>query len=422
MTDLLYWVWLNTVLAPGSEAFAHLRTSFSTAEEIFYADEATLRAALPSRFSAVHKRLREHDLTRARAILDFLVRDDVGVVTYNDTRYPEAFRKLSNPPVLMYYRGTWPDFDTIFPVAVVGSREHGEYAKKHTFEIARDLALAGTTIVSGLALGVDGIATAAAMSGAGHVIEIIGSGIDLIYPKEHTKLARLAELNGVVMTEYPPGTLPLKGNFPKRNRLIAALGRATLVTAGKLTSGALITAGEAKRQGKDVFALPGSIDDIYSEAPSLLLREGAKAAVCAEDILFAYEYEYPGIINIFNLINTTPVNIDHVLKQAHVASAKKKREETFTAKEIREAYAAAPRPPVNYDATDDPRERKSLGELPPYVQEIYARIPEGRVCNIEELITDTCNIAQVSVAMTRLSIDGFIRQGPAGQIERLPRK
>ncbi len=422
MADLLYWVWLNTVLPPGSEAYAHLRASFSTPEEIYHADEAALRAAIPPKYSVALKGLQNHDLKRAYAILDYLVRSDIGVVTYDDPNFPEAFRRLKNPPVLMYYRGTLPDWDMIFPIAVVGSREHGDYAKRHTFEISRELTLAGTTIVSGMALGIDGIASAAALSAGGRVIEIIGSGIDVIYPKEHMRLAQLIEANGVIMTEYPPGTAPFASNFPKRNRLIAALARAVLVTSGKLSSGALITAGEAKRQGKDIFALPGSIDDIYSEAPSLLLREGAKAAVCAEDILFAYEKEFPHVINIFRLLDSTEVNDEHVLKQAHVASAKKKREEQFTSKEIKDAYIKGSRTTIGDTVvTEDTSPKKTpFDALSPFMQALYNRLPEDRVCYIDELITDTCTVAQVTVAITRLSIAGYVRQGPAGQVERLP--
>ncbi len=416
MNDLLYWVWLNTVLPAGSEAYAHLRTSFSSPEEIYHADPDMIKAALPSRYTATLKALGRRDLKRAYAIMDYLVANDVGIVTYDDPRFPEAFRKLKNPPVLMYYRGIWPDFDAIFPITVVGSREHNDYGMEHTFEIARDLAISGATIVSGLALGIDGIASAAALSAGGHVIEIMGTGIDLIYPKEHTRFAKLVEANGVLMTEYPPGSQPLRNHFPTRNRLIAALGRAVLVTSGKLTSGSLITAGEAKRQGKDIFALPGSIDDIYSEAPSLLLREGARAAICAEDILFAYEKEYPHIINLFELLKSTKVNAQHVIKQAGVASAKKKRQEKFTAKEIRNAYMTA----REESPAEDEKKKTPFNELAPFMQQLYLSLPEDRICYIDELITDSSTIAQVTVAITKLSIAGYVRQGPAGQIERLP--
>ncbi len=422
MADLLYWIWLNTVVSPGTETFAHLRAAFSSPEEVFHADEAALRAALPSRYGRAVEALCNHDLRRAHAILDYLVRSDTGVVTYDDRRFPDALRHIKNPPALLYYRGTLPDFDMIFPIAVVGMREESDYATRYTFEISRDLARAGATIVSGLAYGIDAVATAAALSAGGHVIEFIGCGIDRVYPKEHVKLSRLVEANGVIFSEYPPGTPPKGENFPKRNRLISAMSRAVLVTGGKLDSGALITAADAKRQGRDIFALPGSLDDIYAEAPSLLLREGAKAAVCAEDILFTYEKEYPGIINLFKILNEEHVNIRHVLKQAHVAFAKKREKFIYDEKRISSAneFAVEFNDEGRLVTAQSDLKRKPLEELPELAQQIYQQIPLTGACTMDDLVSEEHPIAHVSIAITKLSIAGYVRQGPAGQIERVP--
>ncbi len=423
MADLLYWIWLNTVITPGTETFAHLHAAFSSPEQIYYADESELRTALPPKQAGALEGLKNRNLKRAKAIMDYLVREDIGVVTYDDIRFPEPLRNIKNPPVLLYYRGTLPDFDMIFPVSIVGCREESEYATRHTFEISRDLALAGATVVSGMALGIDGVATAGALSGGGRVIEVLGSGIDVIYPKQHARLARLVERNGVILTEYPPGTPPFAPHFPKRNRIISALGRAVLVTAGKLDSGALITAAEARKQGKDIFALPGSIDDVYSEAPSLLLREGAKAAVCAEDILFTYEKEYPHIINLFRLLEGGEIDAEHFMKQVHVTFKKKKKEKIVLDK--KKLYASQERtvvPDENGRYFGDPHasNRVSLDTLSVAVQNIYARIPENGTCTMDDLVSDDCPISHVTIAITKLSVAGYVRQGPAGVIERIP--
>ncbi len=426
MADLLYWIWLNTVVTPGTETFALLHAAFSSPEEIYRADEAALRAVLTGRHAAAVSSLMQKDLRRSYGILNFVVRNDVGIVTYDDEKFPAPLRKLKNPPVLLYYLGRLPDFNLIFPVSIVGSRQHSDYPAIHTFEIARELALGGTTIVSGMAYGIDGIASAAALSGGGRVIAVIGSGIDVIYPKEHARLSRLIEKQGAIITEYPPGTRPFRTNFPKRNRIIAALGRAVLVTAGKLESGALITAGEARRQGKDLYALPGSVDDPYAAAPSLLLREGAGAVICAEDLLFKYEKDYPHIINLYRLLPGNKINVAYELKKYRVVSLdenNKVRVPLPRDPQYHEGLSELMRDVMTTEGPDtcypmrDPN--ISVSDLTEEERELYNRIPEKRGCYMDDLVTSECPIDQVMSLVTNLIVAKLIIEYPGGRIARI---
>ena len=428
MANLLYWVWLSDALTPGTDAFARLRSSFSSPKEIFDADEEALRAALGPRRGATVERLANKNLFRARNILDFVTVNGIGVLTYDDPSFPALLRTIPTPPVLLYYKGKLPDLNSCFPVGIVGSREHNEYAMRQTFEISYDLARGGATVISGMAKGIDGIAQAAALSAGGKVVAIIGSGIDVLYPKEHTELAKYILSNGAVMTEFSPGTPPYRTNFPKRNRLISGMSRAVLVTAGQENSGALITARYAKEQERDLFALPGNVDDPYSAAPSMLLREGARAATCAEDILFAYESRYPGVINLFRLLESSTVRMDKVLKTAHVALGLAKRSNqvkrapvaTLRSDDRLPQYedALTSEPMVaEPDGIDEELER-ALSELPEEMRALYLRIPASGSCRTDELVTKDTPPSKVMGAITMLEIKGLVRLLPGGRIQR----
>jgi DNA processing protein len=212
--------------------------------------------------------------------------------------YPDPLRELSAPPPLLYLRGRWQAEDAQ-AVALVGTRTPTAYGREAAFTLARDLAEAGCTIVSGLALGIDAAAHAGALSPeirngkGGRTIAVIGCGLDIEYPLENLPIrARIEEeggAHGVVLTEFPPGTQPLRGHFPRRNRLISALARAVVVVEAGSKSGALLTATHAHTQGKPLFAVPGPIFSSVSVGTNTLLRKGALVAASPEDVLRVLE-------------------------------------------------------------------------------------------------------------------------------------
>jgi len=216
------------------------------------------------------------------------------VATLGDPLYPAALLNLDDPPLLLYLLGN-ADFGTggIDPqtsLAVVGSRNPTPQGAANARQFAKALSQAGLTIVSGLALGIDGAAHEGALDATGETpravtVAVVGTGLDRVYPKAHHKLAHRIARHGVLVSEYPLGTPPMNANFPRRNRLIAGLANGTLVVEAALKSGSLITARLASEQGKDVFAIPGSIHAAQARGCHALIKQGAKLVESAQDIL-----------------------------------------------------------------------------------------------------------------------------------------
>ena len=211
-------------------------------------------------------------------------REPAVILTPADLAYPASLRAIADPPSPLYVCGTLRDEDRI-AVAVVGTRRPSPYGLAAADRLAHDLARCGVTVVSGLARGIDGVAHRAALRAGGRTIAVLGSGPDVAYPPEHAGLAAQILQAGAVITEYPPGTPPLKHQFPRRNRVISGLAIAVVVVEGREGSGALITADCALEQGREVFAVPGSIFAPTSVLPHRLLRQGAAPVTKVEDIL-----------------------------------------------------------------------------------------------------------------------------------------
>jgi DNA processing protein len=209
------------------------------------------------------------------------------ILTLADAAYPTALLHTEDPPLMLYVIGavpaTWPR-----AVAVVGSRNPTPQGLANARRFGRSLAEAGLTVVSGLALGIDGAAHEGALEGAAAqfaTIAVVGTGLDRVYPRQHLELAHAIARRGLLVSEYPLGTPPLPANFPRRNRIIAALSEGTVVVEAALRSGSLITARLAAEQGKEVFAIPGSIHSPQARGCHALLKQGAKLVETAQDVL-----------------------------------------------------------------------------------------------------------------------------------------
>jgi DNA processing protein len=228
----------------------------------------------------------------SRAQVTLLSANAVAIV---DAEYPPLLREIIDPPFAMFYRGDLSLLQKPM-VAVVGSRRASAYGMNAAAHLARQLASAGVVIVSGLARGIDGSAHQAALDSAAPTIAILGTGIDIIYPRSHAKLTRAIAGHGLLMTEFPPGTPPLAANFPVRNRLISGISLGTVIVEATGKSGSLITARMAAEQGREVFAVPGSIFAPATEGPHRLIQYGAKLVHDAADIL----EELPGGLSLPN--------------------------------------------------------------------------------------------------------------------------
>ena len=231
---------------------------------------------------------RLHD--RARAVRVRAEAAGIGVLAWDDPRFPAALLAISDVPPVLWYLGAL-DALRAPAVAVVGSRAASAVALETAARLGTDLAAQGITVVSGLARGVDSAAHRGALR-SGRTIAVLGSGVDHIYPHEHTTLAGEIAREGLVISEYPPGTPPLAFHFPMRNRLISGLSRVVVVIEANEKSGSLITAACALEQGRDVMAVPGNVLSGRNRGAHALIRDGAKIVECADDIV--EELGWPG--------------------------------------------------------------------------------------------------------------------------------
>ncbi|MFN3396202.1 MAG: DNA-processing protein DprA, partial [Thermodesulfovibrionales bacterium] len=244
--------------------------------------------------------------------------------------YPSLLREIEDAPVILYVKGEIKEEDR-FSISIVGSRNATPYGRSVTEKIAGELAESGFTIVSGLARGVDTIAHLSSLRSGGRTIAVMGSGIDLIYPPENKWLFDKIIDSGYVVTEFPPGTPPDKGNFPKRNRLISGLSLGVVVVEATEGSGALITARAALEQNREVFAIPGNISSPNSKGTNELIKRGAKLVQRSDDIIEELAPLLRGLIRpkekchveltdeereICNKLTSEPRHIDEIMRRS----------------------------------------------------------------------------------------------------------
>ena len=288
--------WLRLALTPGvgDTTARALLGAFGSPESVFLQSRAALAAiATPAQVEQLlaPPDALAHTLGATRAWLD-TAPDSRRVLTLADAMYPAALLEVPDPALMVYAMaspafwegGAWPSR----ALAVVGSRNPTPQGASNARMFARDLAARGICVVSGLALGVDGAAHEGALEGGDgscRTIAVVGTGLDRVYPARHHDLAHRIAEHGVLLSEYPLGTPPLAHNFPRRNRIICGLAQGTLVVEAALQSGSLITARLSGDQGKDVFAVPGSIHAPQSKGCHALIRQGAKLVESAQDIL-----------------------------------------------------------------------------------------------------------------------------------------
>ena len=222
---------------------------------------------------------------RAPRLLESLAQDGVHLIARGGAGYPACLAQTHRPPHLLFAKGR-PDVADRFPVAIVGTRRASEYGVRHTRAIAAELARAGVCVVSGLALGIDAQAHRGALSAGGRTVAVLGGALDRFYPEENRPLMeQILGSGGTVVTEYAPGTPPGRYSFLERNRIIAGLSLGVVVTEGGRRSGAQRTVREALEEGREVFALPGSVDSENAALPNSLIAEGAHLITCGADVL-----------------------------------------------------------------------------------------------------------------------------------------
>ncbi len=460
----LYWTWLSCRIGVQNADFVRLILKYESPYEIYSADENDL-SATEGVSSRTVKALLDKRLDEASGIISFCVKTGVGILPYSDDKYPNRLRMLPDPPVLLYVKGNIPDMNNLVCIAVVGTRRMSEYGREYAYRIAYELGAAGAVVVSGMALGIDGVAACGALSGGGVTVAVLGSGIDVTYPREHEKLMKIITENGAVVSEYPPGTPPAGEHFPVRNRIISGMCQGTLVVEADSKSGAMITAHTADGQGRQVFAIPGNLGKENTEGTNQLIHDGAIVVIKTEDILREYDYLYGKNIDTARLNSARKRYLynDEVFARMEIsaryakintpadksnepsapAAAFRKAREQTPGKEAKSGNQASPvnnrksekltadnyigkNQPSNFSKKEEKPAVKAaekptgdnsselLASLDEKYRKLFSEIPVDRAVPIDTLAKLGYSIGEIMSAMTVLEVKGLVSSLPGG--------
>jgi DNA processing protein len=332
-----YWIALSGVKGIGNVTFKNLLMRFGDPEKILDAPLSELSRVDGIRRDTVQDIIDRNFDTDPFDELKKIESCGARIVTFNDPEYPAPLKEIHDPPMLLYMKGAEIPQNRIF-VAIVGSRNATHYGLKAAEEFGQGIARRGLGVVSGMALGIDAASHWGCLSGKGSTIGVLGTGIDIVYPGQNRKLFDKIIEKGTVITEFPMGTTPSPSNFPKRNRIISGLSRGVLVVEATKNSGSLITASIALEQGRDVYAVPGSIESFKSRGCHFLIKHGAMLAENADDIMESLGLNYPGMVKsdslvkkelpgisvlekmIYDIIGDYPMHIDQIQKKGNIGS------------------------------------------------------------------------------------------------------
>ncbi len=302
-----YLLWLNIALDADSELTKKLLLKFDTPEGVYNAEEREYYDKIRDIPTEVVDRLCDKSFDEVEKCLAFCKRYGVRIVCKGTEKYPERLSLISEPPLVLYEMGADIDIDDNACVAVVGTRRCTEYGRRTARKIAYELSMYGCIVVSGIALGIDAAAHLAALEASCPTIAVLGCGLATAYPSENRELhKRILSANGMLITEYPPYSRPEKYHFPQRNRIISGMCVGAVIVESHIRSGALITAKQAQRQGKFVYAVPGRIDDFNSSGNLELIKRGAKQITNGMDVAEDFELMYPNRVNTSHRVNAPP--------------------------------------------------------------------------------------------------------------------
>lgn len=275
-------IWLNS-LGIGNSNMKKIMDHFPDLRDLWIANNDQIRKIINIREPILENIIKNKKRDSIESLFESIEKENIEVITIYDENYPNGLKYIYDKPKVIYRKGKEVDAD--LAIAIVGSRKATSYGRWACAKFTKELVDMGVTIISGLASGIDTVAHKTALDNGGKTIGVLGNGIDVIYPKANRNLYAEMEKENCIITEFPFGTQPLSFNFPQRNRIIAGISKGVIVIEAQEKSGSLITAHQALDQGKDVFALPGNINSIFSGGTNKLIKDGAKPLLSIEDII-----------------------------------------------------------------------------------------------------------------------------------------
>ena len=397
---LIHWIWFATRTGMGDKMKSVLLSHFEDPEAIYFAPELEFE-----RFEEL-----------SPAAVESMMEKGIHILTFRDAAYPNRLKNIPDPPMVLYYRGTLPNFDELPVIGVVGTRKASVYGLTTAKRMGYQIAACGGTVVSGMASGIDGVAMKGALTAGGTVVGVLGCGADVIYPASNRWLYADTEKYGCILTEFPPGTAPLGRNFPRRNRIISGLSCGVLVVEAPEKSGALITARLSADQGRDVFVIPANIDVESARGSNALMRDGAIPVSSGWDILSEYRYQFPGKVRRKRTAVTLTASEAELSQEreepARVAETPRKREE-----KSREKQPARKKVIDNGEKSAYSDFKKTQTALTPDEQLIVDMLTGGQKL-VDDVIAESGKAPGVILAsLTLLEVKGVVRRLPGRFIE-----
>ena len=419
MKVLIHWIWLAHRPGVSDRMKVELLRHFQDPEDIYFADAGAFDF-LEGLGEEARESLRDRDLTPAEAVLEACQREKIRVLTYRDAAYPVRLKNIADPPVVLYYKGRIPQIDALPVIGVVGTRKASAYGLQTAKRMGYQIGKCGGIVVSGMAYGIDGMAMSGALTAGQTTVGVLGCGADMVYPVSNRALFRDVAEYGCILSEFAPGTPPAKWTFPKRNRIISGLSNGVLVVEAPEKSGALITARLAAEQGRDVFVVPGNIDQPGFIGSNRLLRDGAIAISSGWDILSEYEALYPDKIRRETEESHMNAYPDEVPKgedereniPAKVAQKPRLPKEKANLKKESEKKGIDKKAPTAYSDVNDILPKLSGNE-----QKIVLALKNGERL-VDDVIAETgLTTGKLLASMTMLELKGILTRLPGKRIK-----
>lgn len=435
--DIVYWIWLAEQCGYGSKYFTKLYSLYQDPHEVYnLQNEEVMQLGRKFPFNLKDK-LCQRDLSKARAIYDYCSAMGIDVVPFGDSRYPARLRLIEDPPVVLYSKGKFPDFNNKLCIGIVGTRKMSRYGRSAAYNFAYELSSLGTCVVSGLALGVDAAAACGALDGKEPTAQILGCGVDIVYPRVHSHLRDEVIKRGALISEYPPLEEPKKYYFPQRNRIISGISHGIFVTECRKESGAMITADIAFTQGKEIFAFPGNVGEPTAEGPNELLRRGAYAAISVEDIVNHYKFFFDDesdakITQRLRLVRERAIDVVEAQKRysipdrceenerinsAPVIGSKSKVKDTSAERyeaALKTEFAKKENIAEARETTSAPTSTARDYGLDEKTAAVFEAIPCKSPVSVDKIVCAGLSTSDVVTALTMLEIMGLIASLPGG--------
>lgn len=398
---LIHWIWLAQKKFSCAQKWQLLQ-HFTDPEDIYHAEEQALKETGVLSDEALTE-LEDKSLTSAQSIAQECEDKGIYILTIADDDYPKRLRNTYDPPLVLYFQGTIPNWNEVPVIGIVGTRKATAYGCNSARKFGGEIAACGALVVSGAADGIDAMAMYGALDAGKAVVGVLGCGVDVVYPKKNQQLFDLTVANGCLISEYPPRSPANAWHFPQRNRIISGISNGLLVVEAPKKSGALITANYAMDQGRDVYVIPGPVDNPFCEGSNALLQDRAATALSGWDVVKDYASVYPGIITRSKM----PQKLARVAQEPEIPMVFPAQSSATDKKSI-----------DNRDKSTYSVVNKPLPALTQEEQGVLARI--GTEPKLVDEILEELEISPgtAKAILTRLTIKGLTKNHPGGRVSR----